>query len=56
MMSEMIFKAGECLKLPVSTSIVAAAITHFYFSRQGFIGHDFRDVLMGALFLACKSE
>jgi hypothetical protein len=52
----MIFKAGESLQLPVSTSVVAASISHYYFSRVGFLDHDFRDVVMGALFLACKSE
>jgi hypothetical protein len=54
-MSEMIFKAGESLKLPVSTSIVAASIAHYFYSRVGFIDYDFRDVALGAMFLACKS-
>ena len=51
----MIFKAGESLKLPVSTIIVASSITHFFYSRVGFLDYDFRDVVMGAMFLACKS-
>ena len=55
-MSEMIFKAAESLKLPVSTAIVAISICHFYYSRISYLESDFRDTIMGALFLACKSE
>lgn len=55
-MAELIFRAAEALKLPVSTAVVAAAISHFVYSRRGFIDYDFRDVAMGAMFLACKSE
>lgn len=54
-MSEMIFRAGESLKIPVSTTIVAVSIAHYFFSRKGHLDYDFRDVSMGALFLACKS-
>ncbi len=56
LMSEMIFRAGESLKLPVSTTIVATAISHYFYSRVGYLDFDFRDVIMGAMFLACKSE
>lgn len=56
LMGEMIFRAGESLRLPVSTTVVAAAIAHYFYSRAGFLEHDFRDVAMGAIFLACKSE
>jgi len=52
----MIFRAGESLKLPVSTTIVAVSIAHYFFSRRSFLDYDFRDVAMGATFLACKSE
>lgn len=55
-MSELIFRAAESLKLPVSTSIVAASVSHYFFSRVGHLDYDFRDVAMGAMFLACKSE
>lgn len=55
-MIETIFRAGESLKLPVSTTVVAASIAHYFFSRAGYLDYDFRDVAMGALFLACKSE
>ncbi|XP_031505781.1 uncharacterized protein LOC116268113 [Nymphaea colorata] len=56
LMGEIIFRAGESLRLPVSTTVVAAAIAHYFYSRHGFLDHDFRDVAMGATFLACKSE
>ena len=52
----MIFKAGEMLKLPVSTTIVTINIAQYYFTRKSFLDYDFRDVAMGAMFLACKSE
>jgi hypothetical protein len=55
-MGEMIFRAGESLRLPVSTTVVAASIAHYFYSRASFLQHDFRDVAMGATFLACKSE
>ena len=55
MMSELIFKAGEILKLPVSTTVVSANIAHYYFTRKSFLDYDFRDIAMGATFLACKS-
>jgi|JI9StandDraft_2_1071091.scaffolds.fasta_scaffold1389887_1 hypothetical protein len=55
-MSEMLFRAAESLRLPVSTAVVAASISHFFFSRLGYLDYDFRDVAMGAMFLACKSE
>jgi predicted secreted protein len=55
-MAEMIFRAGESLRLPVSTTVVAACIAHYFYSRMGMLDHDFRDVAMGATFLACKSE
>lgn len=55
-MVEIIFKAGEMLKLPVSTTIVAVNIAQYYFTRRTFLDYDFRDVAMGAMFLACKSE
>lgn len=55
-MGEMIFRAGESLRLPVSTTVVAACIAHYFYSRMGMLDHDFRDVAMGATFLACKSE
>lgn len=55
-MSELIFRAAESLKLPVSTSIVAVSIAHYFYSRVGLLDHDFRDVAMGAVFLACKCE
>lgn len=56
LMGEMIFRAGESLRLPVSTTVVAASIAHYFYSRAGLLQHDFRDVAMGATFLACKSE
>ncbi len=56
MMSEMLFKAGEMLRLPVSTTIVAMNIAQYYYTRKSFLDCDFRDVAMGAMFLACKSE
>ena len=52
----MIFAAGESLKVPVSTTIVAISLCHFYYSRKSYIESDFRDIAMGAMFLACKSE
>jgi hypothetical protein len=55
-MGEMIFRAGESLRLPVSTTVVAACIAHYFYSRMGMLDHDFRDVALGATFLACKSE
>ena len=51
----MIFRAGQSLELPVSTTVVAACISHYFFSRVGFLDYDFRDIAMGALFLASKS-
>lgn len=54
-MGEMIFRAGESLRLPVSTTVVASAIAHYFYSRAGMLDYDFRDVAMGATFLACKS-
>ena len=44
------------LKLPVSTTIVTANIAHYYFTRKSFLDTDLRDIAMGAMFLACKSE
>lgn len=44
------------MKLPVSTTIVASSIAHYFFSRVGYLEYDFRDVVMGAMFLAAKSE
>ena len=44
------------LKLPVSTTIVAINIAQYYFTRKSFLDYDFRDVAMGSMFLACKSE
>lgn len=55
-MSEIIFRAAESLKLPVSAAIVAVSIAHYFYSRVGALDYDFRDVAMGATFLACKSE
>ena len=55
-MGELIFRAAESLRLPTSTAVVASSISHFYFSRVGFLDDDFRDIAMGAMFLACKSE
>lgn len=54
-MSEVIFRACESLQLPVSTAVVSSSIAHFYYSRVGFLHEDFRDIVMGALFLGCKS-
>jgi hypothetical protein len=56
LMGELIFRAGESLRLPVSTTVVASAIAHYFYSRFGLLQFDFRDVAMGAVFLACKSE
>lgn len=55
MMSEMLFKAGQILKLPISTTIVALNIAQYYFTRKSLLDLDFRDISMGAMFLACKS-
>jgi len=44
------------LKLPVSTTIVAINLAQYYFTRKSFFDYDFRDISMGAMFLACKSE
>lgn len=54
-MSEMIFTAGEMLKLPISTTIVALNIAQYYYTRKSLFDLDFRDLSMGAMFLACKS-
>ena len=54
-MSEMLFKAGQMLKLPISTTIVALNIAQYYYTRRSLLDLDFRDLLMGAMFLACKS-
>jgi hypothetical protein len=51
----MLFKAGEMLKLPVSTTIVALNISQYYYTRKAFFDYDFREILLGAMFLACKS-
>jgi len=51
----MIFRAAESLKLPASTAIVAVSVAHYFFSRVGHLDYDFRDVALGAMFLACKS-
>ena len=55
-MTEMIFRGAESLNIPVSTAVVASAIAHYFYSRKSHIEYDFRDVVMGTLFLACKSE
>ncbi len=44
------------LKLPISTTIVALNISQYYFTRKSFFDYDFRDICLGAMFLACKSE
>jgi hypothetical protein len=49
-------RAAESLKLPASTGIVAVSVAQYFFSRVGHLDYDFRDVAMGAIFLACKSE
>lgn len=56
LMSELLFKAGESLQVPISTTIVAISIAHFYFSRRSLVEFDLRDCCLGAMFLACKSE
>lgn len=55
-MGELIFRAAESLNLPVSTAVVSASIAHFYFSRVGYLDQDLRDIAMGSMFLACRSE
>ena len=52
----MIYKAGVLLKIPVSTTVLGQSLFHFFFSRKSFVDFDFRDIAMGAVFLACKSE
>lgn len=44
------------LRLPITTAITAQTIFHFYFQRVSLLRHDFRDIVMGAVFLAGKSE
>jgi hypothetical protein len=36
-MGEFIFKAGESLKIPVSTAVVAASIAYYFYSRKSYI-------------------
>ena len=52
----MIFKAGNSLKVPVSTTVLAQILFHFYYSRVTFIHNDIRDAMIGAMYLVCKSE
>lgn len=52
----MLFKAGQMLKLPISTTIVALNISQYYYTRKSLFELDLRDLSMGAMFLACKSE
>jgi hypothetical protein len=49
-------EAAKCLQLPLCTLILAKTIFHFFYTRKSFLDHDIRDVMMGAMYLACKSE
>lgn len=52
----MLADAGKSLKVPVSTTIIAQLLIHFFFARKDYINYDFRDAIIGAMYLACKSE
>ena len=54
--SNIIFEAGKSLKVPITTTALAQMITHFFYCRHSYTDYDIRDVVMGAMFLACKSE
>ena len=49
-------QAAISLSLPISTLIVAQSLFHFFYSRKSFLDHDIRDIMMGCMYLACKSE
>ena len=53
---QMITEAGVFLRLPVTTVVAAQTILQFFYQRCSLLKHDFRDIVMGALFLASKSE
>lgn len=54
--ARMLAEAGVFLRLPVTTVVAAQTILQFFYMRESLLRHDFRDVAMGALFLAAKSE
>ena len=49
-------QAALSLGLPVSTLIVAQTLFHFFYARKSYLEHDIRDIMMGCIYLACKSE
>lgn len=53
---QMLIEAGVFLKLPVTTVVAAQTILHFFYQRCSLLKHDFRDIVMGAMFLAGKCE
>jgi hypothetical protein len=42
--------------VPLCTLILAKTIFHFYYARRSFLDCDIRDTMIGAMYLACKSE
>lgn len=52
----MIIEAGLFLRMPVTSVVVAETILHFFYQRASLLKHDFRDIAMGAVFLAGKCE
>lgn len=52
----MIIQAGIFLRLPITTTVSAQTIFHYFYQRVSLIHYDFRDVAMGAVFLAAQCE
>lgn len=52
----MIYHAGRALNVPISTTILAQSLIHFFYARKNYIEYDIRDAMIGAMYLACKSE
>lgn len=52
----MIVQAGIYLRLPITTTISAQTIFHYFFQRVSLLEYDFRDVAMGCVFLAAQCE
>jgi hypothetical protein len=52
----MLTEAGMFLKLPITTVVASQTILQFFYMRESLLKYDFRDIVMGAMFLAAKSE
>lgn len=50
----MIIQAGIFLRLPITTTISAQIIFHYFYQRVSLMDYDFRDVAMGAVFLSAQ--